>query len=319
LRLNNLKDSPKVSLLIRNLNERKNLEILFPILNSQEYKNFEVIFLDSGSTDGSIEFIQNFDSKFDIIVDSITKEEFTFGRALNVCSKLAVKPDYLITLSAHCFPLSEHFISNYVNNFLKYNCDIVYGSQVGYKHSMLSEASHLKSWFDDNYGIKNPSPFSNNGNCGYKFTIWEEFKFDENLTGCEDIELASRAIEKGRIIAYGENIGVSHYHEEDFEQIYFRYYREALALNSIFSFRYTIIRFLKNIINESLTDLLYKYKNKGFVSRSIVEILKYRYFKNLGHYRGFKKKKEISNLKLFSYSDSKDEELRRHLFAKYFY
>jgi len=314
-----LKESPKVSLLIRNLNERHNLEILFPILNNQEYTNFEVIFLDSGSSDRSIEFIQSFDAKFNIIVDSITKEEFTFGRALNICAKLAVKPIYLIALSAHCFPLSEHFISNYVNNFLKYNCDIVYGMQVGYKHSMLSEASHLKSWFNDNFGIKNPNPFSNNGNCGYKFTTWEDFKFDETLTGCEDIEFASRAIEKGRIIAYGENIGVSHYHVENFEQIFFRYYREALALNSIFSFDFTKIRFLKNIISESLTDLLYKNQNKEFDSRSIVEILKYRYFKNLGHYRGFKKKPEISNFKLFNYEDSKDEELRRQLYAQYFY
>ena len=108
---------PKVSLLVRNLNEENNLKILFNRLNSQNYKNFEVVFLDSGSTDNSVEFVENFSANFQIITKHIDKEEFTFGRALNKCIEYAKNPKYVISLSAHCFPTNNDFIKNYVDIF----------------------------------------------------------------------------------------------------------------------------------------------------------------------------------------------------------
>ena len=47
----------KATLLIRCLNEINNLKILFPILEAQENPNFEIVFIDSGSTDGSYEYV----------------------------------------------------------------------------------------------------------------------------------------------------------------------------------------------------------------------------------------------------------------------
>ena len=57
-----MKNPPKVSVLIRNLNEEEQLKILFSILDQQTYENFEVIFLDSGSSDNSLEFVKNYKS-----------------------------------------------------------------------------------------------------------------------------------------------------------------------------------------------------------------------------------------------------------------
>ena len=59
-----MKNTPKVSVLIRNLNEEDQLKILFPILDNQTYENFEVVFLDSGSNDNSLEFVKNYNSKY---------------------------------------------------------------------------------------------------------------------------------------------------------------------------------------------------------------------------------------------------------------
>ena len=319
LNLIEMNKSPKISLLIRNLNEKSNLEILFPILNKQDYPNFDVIFLDSGSSDESMKFVKNFDSNFNIIIDTIKKEDFSFGKALNICAGLTKNSDYLIAISAHCFPQSEKFISNYVKNFKNYDCDILYGKQIGYTNSMLSEASHLNSWFDNDYGIKNPSPFSNNGNCGYRFEIWKEFKFDESLTGCEDIDLASRALHEGKVLAYGEDIEVSHYHQESFEQVYFRYYREALALSSIFTFKFTRSMFFKNLIKEVLRDIRYKLKYNKFESRKIIDIFRYRLKKNYGHFAGFKKRLYLQQKQLFYYTNQKNNEMSKALYNKYFY
>tara|TARA_B110000014_G_C20126874_1_gene601388 strand:+ start:5859 stop:6803 length:945 start_codon:yes stop_codon:yes gene_type:complete len=311
-------NTPKVSILIRNLNEEMKLKILFPILNDQTYKNFEVIFLDSGSTDNSLEFVKNYNSKFEIITDEIDKELFSFGRALNICANLSNKPDYMISLSAHCFPISKDFILNYVNIFENNNCDIVFGKQIGYKDSMLSEASHLSRWFDGKYGVKKNNPFTNNGNCGYRFKIWEKYQFDENLTGCEDIEFACRALEDGAVLFYGDQITVQHFHTEDFKTIYFRYFREALALNSIFSFKFSILNFIANFFKEVLSDISFKFKNKNYAFRGIISILRYRFSKNLGHFNGFKDYEYFSKEKFYYYSNLQNPKFKNKLYKKYF-
>ncbi|BCV01094.1 hypothetical protein CM15mP35_04720 [bacterium] len=48
----------KASIVIRCLNEFENLNVLFPLLKRQTYSNFEIIFVDSGSTDGSLEYVK---------------------------------------------------------------------------------------------------------------------------------------------------------------------------------------------------------------------------------------------------------------------
>jgi glycosyltransferase involved in cell wall biosynthesis len=49
-----------VSIVIRCLNENDNLKVLIPILLNQNYKDFELIFVDSGSTDGTLETINKY-------------------------------------------------------------------------------------------------------------------------------------------------------------------------------------------------------------------------------------------------------------------
>ena len=72
----------KASIVIRCLNENNNLKTLLPILLQQSYKNFEIIFVDSGSTDGSLETITNYLEKNTNIKLFHIKKDFTFGRSL---------------------------------------------------------------------------------------------------------------------------------------------------------------------------------------------------------------------------------------------
>ena len=52
--------SKKVSIVIRCLNENNNLKYLIPKILQQNYKDYEIIFVDSGSTDGTIDTINRF-------------------------------------------------------------------------------------------------------------------------------------------------------------------------------------------------------------------------------------------------------------------
>ena len=50
----------KISIVVRCLNENENLKILIPLLISQTEKNFEIVFVDSGSNDGTIDTISSY-------------------------------------------------------------------------------------------------------------------------------------------------------------------------------------------------------------------------------------------------------------------
>jgi len=307
---------PKVSLLIRSYNELCNLKILLPLLDKQNYKNFQVVYLDSGSTDGSLDYVKKFNSKYQIIIDTIKQENFTYGGALNQCAELAKGSDYLISLSAHCFPKSNDFIKNYIMIFQETKASIVFGKQVGYKNSSVSEAAHLDNWFKEDYSQKLYS-FSNNGNAGYPYEFWKNYKFDPSLSGCEDIEIARRGLKDNKIIVYGEDIAVEHFHEESNKQIYNRFNREAIAISFIFSnmFRLTIFQCFSKIISDIKDALNFKKQNEGFNKNSIFHILNYFILKNTAQYIALKKE----NSKKLETTENQSKASDHKFYKKYFF
>ena len=64
-------------------------------------------------------------------------------------------------------------------------------------------------------------------------SVWEKHKFDENLTGCEDMELAKRLCADGGKIGYVAEASVFHIHDETWRQVKTRYEREAVALQKL--------------------------------------------------------------------------------------
>ena len=57
----------KISIVIRCLNENENLKILIPLLLRQTEKNFEIVFVDSGSNDGTIDTISSYLDRYENI------------------------------------------------------------------------------------------------------------------------------------------------------------------------------------------------------------------------------------------------------------
>ena len=53
-------ESPKVSIIIRTLNEATFLPNLFDLINNQSYKNYEIIVVDSGSKDDTQKIAKEF-------------------------------------------------------------------------------------------------------------------------------------------------------------------------------------------------------------------------------------------------------------------
>jgi glycosyltransferase involved in cell wall biosynthesis len=105
---------PGVTVLVCAWNERENLTELLPLLDAQEYPEFEVILLDDRSDDGSEEYIRSNIFKWKHIryirindqFDHVTPKKY----ALTVGMKQAKFPIALMT-DADCRPSSSHWIT----------------------------------------------------------------------------------------------------------------------------------------------------------------------------------------------------------------
>ena len=74
-----MKTDPKVSIIIRTLNEASHLPELFKLIHQQSYQNYETVVVDSGSYDGTKEIARQFSDK----LLTIEQDNFTFGFAIN--------------------------------------------------------------------------------------------------------------------------------------------------------------------------------------------------------------------------------------------
>lgn len=290
----------KISIVIRCLNENDNLKILIPILQKQTLENYELIFVDSGSTDGTLDTIKSyFNNANNVLLTHIKKEEFTFGKSLNIGFDKA-QGELVVSLSAHCFPISNEWLKNITQPFSDKNVGIVYGKQSPHKNTRFSEASVQEKWFSGKSMIKEDI-FLNNGNAAYRKSLWDEIKFDETLTGLEDINFGLHAKSKGWKLYYSNEADVQHLHNENYKTIRNRYRREAEALKVIFDkhkiysskfnlklYNLTLIACIQGF----LRGIIYDIKKKRYTKlpyNNLNDILKYRYNQFYGTYKGLNK------------------------------
>ncbi len=219
----------KVSAVIRALNEEANIGQLLHGLYSQTRRPDELILVDSGSTDRTVEIAQAQGCK----IVNIAKHEFTFGRALNRGCEAATG-DALLIVSAHVYPLYDDYLEHLVKPLDNKDVAVAYGRQVGDHRTKYSESRVMIKWFPKESIWDQGHPFSNNANALVRRSAWEQLRYREELTGLEDLDFAKRAMDRGASVAYVAEAPVVHVHEESWELVQNRYRREAIAYKTIY-------------------------------------------------------------------------------------
>ncbi|MEO1192591.1 MAG: glycosyltransferase family 2 protein [Pseudomonadota bacterium] len=272
----------KISIIVRGLNEGRNIKKLFGSLLMQKEQSFEVILVDSGSTDNSVQIADTFGVK----IVKIDRREFTFGKALNLGCATA-RGDFLVIVSAHAVPMYDDWLSELLKPLSDPSVKLSYGMQRGGEENYFSECCLMESWFPDIDIIPQLGYFCNNANLAIRKRDWDNQPFDERLPGLEDLAWAKLASRDRGNIAYTSTGGVFHIHDDSTYKIMLRYYREALAFVDIepevtYSisdlFRYTIL----NIAHDA-KQAIYAGRISAFP-----EILKFRIAQSRGTYRAFK-------------------------------
>lgn len=281
--------TPRASIIIRCYNEREHIGKLLHGVFSQRTDDFEVILVDSGSTDGTLEVARQY--PVDIVY--IDPEDFSFGRALNYGCE-AADGEFCVFASAHVYPKRKDWLEKLLEKFDDPDVALVYGKQRGNETTKFSERQVFRRWFP-NHDIDNQSsPFCNNANCAIRRELWEEYPYDETLTGLEDLDWAKRVQEDGWEISYASDAEIIHVHDETSREVFNRYRREAIAHKQIMDDQeFDFTDFLWTFLSNTVTD--YRAASReGKLLDNIVGIPQFRLMQFWGTYRGFTADEDVS-------------------------
>lgn len=271
-----------ISIVIRAFNEEQHIGRLLYGISQQNYPDPEVILVDSGSTDRTLELASHFPVK----IVHIKPEDFTFGRSLNT-GVAAATGDFVVLISAHCFPIYPDWLELLTQPFNNKEVALCYGKQRGGETNHYSEHQFFRKYFPENSVLQQAHPYSHNANAAIRRELWHAHPYNESLTGLEDLAWSSWAMGSGYEIAYVAEAEVIHLHNETMPQVYNRYMREAIALkqilpNSTFPFGL----FLRNWLGNSLYDLNQARRERVLVKQAN-SILRFRLMQYWGTYRGY--------------------------------
>jgi glycosyltransferase involved in cell wall biosynthesis len=282
----------RISLVIRTLNEARHLDELLSGIATQvtDGLGYEVVIVDSGSTDGTLEIAE----KHGCVIRHIAREEFSFGRSLNLGCE-AAQGDMLVITSGHCVPVDEHWLQKLCGPLLEGRAAYTYGRQVGGPGSQYSECKIFAKYYPDNPARAQNGIFCNNANSALLFSEWDRHRFNEELTGLEDMELAKRLVSEGKCIEYVPEAGVYHYHDESWPTVLRRFEREAIALQEIMPHlhvsRWDTARYFSSSVWRDWRSAL----RDGIFVKKAVDIVRYRWNQYLGSYRGNHEHRKLSH------------------------
>ena len=271
------------SIVIRAYNEAEHIGKLLQGIAAQHLPDAEVLLVDSGSTDGTLEIAAN----FGVRVIQILPQDFSFGYSLNRGVEAATS-DLVVIASAHVYPVYPDWLDMLLKPFADLKVAITYGKQRGNENSKYSEEQLFHQWFPHGQPATQAHPFCNNANAAIRRELWEKYRYDETLPGLEDLDWAHRVMQQGYSVCYVPEAEIVHIHNETPGGIYRRYLREGMAFKRIFpheSFK------LRDFLRLSFSNIVMDWRAAGS-ERKLAEhwrdILWFRVMQFWGTYQGYR-------------------------------
>lgn len=216
----------KVSIVMRSYNEAWALKGTLPALRAQEYRNWELIVIDSGSTDGSVEMFRAFKPAYLI---QITPQEYNPSRVMNHGMRLA-SSEYVIFLNADATPQGANWLRPLVENLKAPKVAAVFGRQVPRPDCQAVYACDYERCFGPKRESASWGHFFSMVSSGLRKDVWARRGFLETLQYAEDDEYTRWARGQGYEIRYVPESVAMHSHNYTAEQAYKRSFGDAKAL-----------------------------------------------------------------------------------------
>lgn len=255
-------------------------EVLTTVLAQKTDFSYEVIVIDSGSKDSSLEIIK----KHNVKLFEIPPSEFNHGLTRNLGVEKS-EGEYIAFITQDATPVNEDWLSNLINPFLD-NPEIagVFGKHIARENCDPIVSINLDNHFDNNIspvrkfwqkdeGYESNKGvyvfFSNNNSC-IRRSIWEKIPF-RKLDMSEDQNWAQDILEAGLVKCYEPSAVVYHSHTYSAIEWFQRNFDEYCAYKKIglvekVSLKHSIkavsalsISDTRNIMQSSQLSILNKY------------------------------------------------------------
>lgn len=212
-----------VSVVIPAKNEEKNIhQCLNAIFNQRTSYTYEVIVIDSGSTDQTIQIIKKF-AKVKLI--QIKAEEFGHGKTRNLGAEIATG-DFIVFLNADAIPVNHIWLHTLVDNFQQDESIAgIFSRHIPRDDCHLYMARDIYTSMPPEKKIRNLAGkmdlmIFSTVSAAIRKKIWKKLPLEHDIVIAEDQEWATRIIREGFKICYEPDSKVYHSHNYTPHELY---------------------------------------------------------------------------------------------------
>lgn len=279
--------------------------VLSAVCNQKVPFEFDVLVIDSGSTDGTVEFVRQFGDER-VRLYEIAPEQFGHGKTRNLGVSLT-EGEFAVLITHDALPASDGWLAAMVAP-ADQDSEVagVFGRHLAYpdaspftKRDLERHFAHFESTpvvrlddrarYERDPGYRQFLHFFSDNNALIRRSVWQEFPYPD-VDFAEDQIWAETVIKKGWKKAYSHEGAVYHSHDFPLFEYLQRSFDEAYALFRLFS--YTLVpslyRLFRSWAAATLLDSRYAW-GQGLFRRDPLAVLSMP-FRNLmrvsGHYLG---------------------------------
>ena len=247
---------PFVSIIMRSFNEAWALKGTLPALAAQEFKNWELIVIDSGSTDGSQELIRAAKPAHFV---QITPKEYNPSRVMNQGMRLA-KSEFGIFINADATPQGTNWLRPLVDALQNPKTAACFGRQIPRPDCHAVFANDYDRCFGPNRESVKWEHFFSMVSSGLRKDVWSKRGFREDLQYAEDDEYTRWCKAQGYSVAYVPESVAMHSHNYTPEQSYKRAFGDARAIGKAWTGSPAEFNFAKTVLLGWASDLRHDLK-----------------------------------------------------------
>ena len=211
-------------------------ETLAAVLAQKTHWTFHVIVIDSGSSDGSVEYLR----QQPVRLVQVPSSEFGHGATRNQGARMA-ESSLLVFLTQDAVPATANWLDTLLAPLSDPRVGAVYGRQLP-RDTHICERFFLEQTYPPVPLRRVPRPgkpwtlqdiFLSNVQSACRKEVWRQCPFDETLVMCEDQQWAKDLLSHGYEIVYEPKACVYHSHRYTPKQVLKRYFDTGASLRYV--------------------------------------------------------------------------------------